>query len=345
MELQTAIKVGLGALNCAKPIIAVALSGGRDSVALLHAACALREVVPMQLRAIHIHHGLNAQANDWAQFCAQQCVQLDIAHTQIAVNIDHANTAGVEAHARAARYAAFAQMGVDAILLAHHADDQIETTLHRLFRGAGLTGLAGMQPSRRLNGTTTTLLRPWLNMSRVHIERYASENNLSWIEDDSNTNIAHTRNFLRHTILPTLETHFPQAKQAITRMAQHAQEHAEFAEALAMIDLGVSTSLDACRSPRPEGSPLAGKIGHLQGIDLMNIQALDNLPIARQTNALYYFLHWNGITQFTRAELVTWAGLLFRPVRPNAPNRAGGHYVVITRKRNGLWVKRVGKTG
>lgn len=324
MELQTAIKVGLSALNCANPIIAVALSGGRDSVALLHAVNSLRDVIPMQLRAIHVHHGLNVQANDWAQFCAQLCTTLNIAHTQIAVNIDHANTAGVEAHARAARYKAFAQMSADAVLLAHHADDQIETTLHRMFRGAGLTGLAGMQASRKLN-ERTQLLRPWLKISRAQIEEYVAQHALNWVEDNSNTNTAHTRNFLRHDILPTLQTHFPQAKQAVSRMAQHAQEHAEFAEALARIDLG----LDGCRSLN---------IGHLQG---MNIQALDTLPLSRQTNALYYFLHWNGISQFTHAELVTWAGLLFRPVQPNRPNRAGGHHVVITRKRNGLWVKRV----
>lgn len=330
MELQTAIKVGLGALNCATPIIAVALSGGRDSVALLHALSSLRDAIPMQLRAIHIHHGLNAQANDWAQFCAQLCTKLNIAHTQIAVNIDHANTAGVEAYARAARYAAFAQMDVDAILLAHHADDQIETTLHRLFRGAGLTGLAGMQGSRKLN-ERTKLLRPWLKISCAQIEEYVAQHQLTWVEDNSNTNTAHTRNFLRHEVLPVLQTHFPQAKQAVTRMAQHAQEHAEFAEALARIDLGILDSEDVCVV-----SPKRPKLGHLQG---MNIQALDTLPLSRQTNALYYFLHWNGISQFTHAELVTWAGLLFRPVQPNRPNRAGGHHVVITRKRNGLWVK------
>ncbi len=335
MELQNAIRDRLNALNCAKPTaatmptIAVALSGGRDSIALLHAACTLRQTLPMQLCAIHIHHGLSAHANQWAAFCAQRCVQLDIAHTQIAVNIDHANTKGVEAHARAARYQAFAQMDVDAILLAHHADDQIETTLHRLFRGAGLTGLGGMQASRPLNARTQ-LIRPWLKVTRAQIEAYVTQHQLSYVEDCSNTDTAHTRNFLRHDILPRLQTHFPQAKQAVTRMAQHAQEHAEFAEALAQIDLGLSARLGGQKHP---------KIGHLQAIDLMSIEALDTLPLARQTNALYYFLHWQGISQFTHAELVTWAGLLFRPVQPNRPNRAGGHHVVITRKRNGLWVK------
>lgn len=331
MELQTAIKVGLSALNCANPIIAVALSGGRDSVALLHAVNSLRDVIPMQLRAIHVHHGLNVQANDWAQFCAQLCTTLNIAHTQIAVNIDHANTAGVEAHARAARYKAFAQMSADAVLLAHHADDQIETTLHRMFRGAGLTGLAGMQASRKLN-ERTQLLRPWLKISRAQIEEYVAQHALNWVEDNSNTNTAHTRNFLRHDILPTLQTHFPQAKQAVSRMAQHAQEHAGFAEALARIDLGMqSLDLD-CVSP---------KIGTINAIGMMNIEALDTLPLARQTNALYYFLRWQGINQFTYAELCTWAGLLFRPIQPNRPNRAGGHHVIITRKRNGLWLKKV----
>lgn len=285
----------------------------------------------MQLRAIHIHHGLSAQASAWAEFCAQQCVALNVAHTQIAVNIDHANTAGVESHARAARYQAFAQMDVDAILLAHHADDQIETTLHRLFRGAGLTGLGGMQVSRPLNGRTQ-LLRPWLNINRAQIEAYVAQHQLKWVEDTSNTDTAHTRNFLRNEALPSLQTHFPQAKQAISRITQHAQEHAEFAEALARIDLGIQ-ALDHC--------PTRPKIGTLQAISMMNIEALDTLPLARQTNALYYFLRWQGFNQFTHAELVTWAGLLFRPVQANRPNRAGGHQVVITRKRNGLWLKRV----
>lgn len=332
MQLEQALQLSLAPSRKTNLVIAVALSGGRDSVALLHAACALRAknaAIFMQLRAVHIHHGLNAQANDWAKFCVELCVRLNVAHTQIAVTIDHANTAGVEAHARAVRYDAFAQTGVDAILLAHHADDQIETTLHRLFRGAGLTGLAGMQSQRALSDRTT-LLRPWLKISSSQIEAYAAQHELAWIEDDSNANVAHTRNFLRHDILPALETHFPQAKHAVTRMAQHAQEHAEFAQALATIDLGIMVDENGSRSL---------KIGHLQGIDLMNIKALDSLPIARQTNALYYFLHWNAITQFTHAELITWANLLFRPTQPNKPNRAGGHCVVITRKRNGLWVK------
>jgi tRNA(Ile)-lysidine synthase len=329
MDLQTALSQCVQALGGTKPTVAVALSGGRDSIALLHAACALREVMPMQLRAIHIHHGLSAQAGSWAAFCAQECIALNVAHTQIAVNIDHANTAGVESHARIARYQAFAQMDVDAILLAHHADDQIETTLHRLFRGAGLTGLGGMQVSRPLNARTQ-LLRPWLKINRAQIEAYVAQHQLKWVEDNSNTNTAHTRNFLRHDILPVLQTHFPQVKQAVAHMVQHAQEHAEFAEALARIDLGMQALDPDCVSP---------KIGTLNAIGMMNIEALDTLPLARQTNALYYFLRWQGFNQFTHAELVTWAGLLFRPIQPNRPNRAGGHHVIITRKRNGLWVK------
>ena len=332
MELLNTLRQRLIALNLANPRIAIALSGGRDSVALLHAACSLRATVPFQLRAIHIHHGLSAHATDWAQFCAALCAKLNVAHTQIAVQVDRTNAAGVEAHARAARYQAFTTLDVDAILLAHHADDQIETSLHRLFRGAGLTGLAGMQATRPLK-PSTQLLRPWLEINRAQIEAYVAENKLEFIEDESNTNTQHTRNFLRNEILPSLQQHFPQVKQAVAHMAQHAQEHAQFAEALAQIDLGLVLDKNGLRSP---------KIGHLQGIDLMNIEALITLPLARQTNALYYFLHWQGITKFNHAELCTWAKLLFcktEDIKRDRPARAGGHHVVITRKRKGLWVR------
>ncbi|MEJ2308872.1 MAG: tRNA lysidine(34) synthetase TilS [Gammaproteobacteria bacterium] len=201
----------------------VAYSGGLDSTALLHALASLREETPMRLAAVHVNHGLQPQAGEWAAHCARACSRLQIPLQLIEVAVD-TSMASLEAAAREARYAAFErimQRG-DVLLTAHHQDDQAETLLLNLMRGSGLHGLAGMPRTRRLG--EGLLLRPLLHVSRAELEAFANEAGLSWIMDPTNAGIDFDRNFLRHRVLPLLEERWPVAVSKIARSAELAGE-------------------------------------------------------------------------------------------------------------------------
>ena len=193
--------------------VAVALSGGVDSVVLLHL---LRE--RKGVSAIHVHHGLSPNADAWAAFCRRLCkawgVPLKVSKVKVA-----RGGKGLEAAARAARYAAFAKSKAEAIALAHHLDDQAETVLMNLLRGAGPRGASGMQPCARFEGKL--LARPLLDVPREAILAYARAHRLDWIEDESNADEALTRNFVRRRVGPLLARRFPQWRQSLARAARH----------------------------------------------------------------------------------------------------------------------------
>jgi len=193
--------------------IAVALSGGVDSVVLLHQ---LRARGPTS--AIHVHHGLSPNADAWAEFCRSLCRQLGVPLKVVRVRVRRAGQ-GLEAAAREARYAAFRKDRAQVIALAHNLDDQAETVLMNLLRGAGARGASGMAERSRLG--SKLLLRPLLGTSRSCIEKYAREKKLNWIEDESNADGALTRNFIRRTIGPLLATKFPKWKESLGRAARH----------------------------------------------------------------------------------------------------------------------------
>jgi tRNA(Ile)-lysidine synthase len=195
--------------------IAVGLSGGVDSVVLLHQ---LSKNSKAKLRAIHVHHGLSPNADAWAAFCRSFCKRLDIPFTIHRVSVRRA-TGGLEEAARAARYSAFAKDKARVIALAHNLDDQAETVLMNLLRGAGGRGASGMAEHSRFG--KKTLWRPLLGVSRKEIESYARKHKLEWVEDESNANEALTRNFIRRSVGPLLEKRFPQWKQSLARAAKH----------------------------------------------------------------------------------------------------------------------------
>ena len=192
--------------------VAVGLSGGVDSVVLLH------QLKDRGVTAIHVHHGLSPNADAWAQFCRKLCRQLGVPLAVVRVKVKKRGQ-GLEAAAREARYAAFRKARVDAIALAHNLDDQAETVLMNLLRGAGVRGASGMAERSRLG--TRTLWRPLLATPRTQIEKYARENKLNWIEDESNADEALTRNFIRRSIGPLLAQKFPQWKRSLARAARH----------------------------------------------------------------------------------------------------------------------------
>jgi tRNA(Ile)-lysidine synthase len=193
--------------------IAVGLSGGVDSVVLLHQ---LREHHPVS--AIHVHHGLSPNADAWAAFCRSLCKRLDVPLTVVKASVRRAGK-GLEAAARDARYKAFAKQKAEVIALAHNLDDQAETVLMNLLRGAGARGASGMREHARLG--RTVLWRPLLGKTRKEILAYARKHELEWIEDESNADEALTRNFIRRSVGPLLEKKFPQWKQSLARAARH----------------------------------------------------------------------------------------------------------------------------
>ena len=185
--------------------ISVALSGGVDSVVLLHL---LHRIQPrLSLSAVHIHHGLNAQADDWLLFCRDYCADLNIPFIAQCVTIN-THKKGIEAAARQARYVVFAQQDCDILALAHHADDQVETFLLSALRGGGVRALAAMPLWRPLNDKII-LWRPLLIFSRDEIESYAQQHGLHWVNDPSNSDPSLRRNAIRHKILPAISNYFP----------------------------------------------------------------------------------------------------------------------------------------
>ena len=198
--------------------VAAGLSGGVDSVVLLHLLHALAPAFGYRLSAIHVNHGLSPNANDWQKFCSMLCLEWEVPFRAVRVNVQKQGR-GLEAAARAARRAALASVRADAIALAHHLDDQAETVLFNLLRGAGLEGASGMPALGRLG--RKLLLRPLLGVPRRAIRAYAAQHRLAWIEDESNADEALTRNFIRRRVGPLLESRFPRWRESLARAARH----------------------------------------------------------------------------------------------------------------------------
>lgn len=283
IRLRDALQPWLGA-----PGWCVALSGGLDSTVLLHllADLAQREALP-PLSAIHIHHGLQAAADTWPAHCRELCaalsVPLQVEYVQVA------SGASLERAARDARYAAFAaRLGSDELLLtAQHRDDQAETLLFRLLRGAGVRGLSAMPESRALGAGQ--LVRPLLNCSRDELLAYAREHKLSWVEDPSNADERFSRNYLRRQVIPALLSRWPQASTNMARSAAHLSEAAQLLDELAQQDIAAAqVSAEFAWLPLPN----------------LALPALRDLSEPRQRNALRYWLrpltampdseHWAG---------------------------------------------------
>ncbi len=213
------------------PTYWIAYSGGLDSHALLHLAAGLGQLGPRHcIRAIHVHHGLHPEADAWAEHCESVCEELGIDLNIIRVDAKPRRGESPEESARIARYRALqTRLGPhDCVLLAQHKDDQAETLLLQLFRGAGVEGLAAMPVHAELK--PGYLARPLLNFSRDQLRGYAVANGLRWIEDDSNRDETFDRNFLRQRILPQLRSRWPGLPGNLARSAAHCAEAARHLE-------------------------------------------------------------------------------------------------------------------
>jgi tRNA(Ile)-lysidine synthase len=218
--------------------LVVGLSGGIDSVVLLHVLCALRRARDLVLSAIHVNHGLSPRAGQWEDFCRQLCGQWQVPLAVTRVTVERGGGDGLEAAARRARYQAFARIVADWLVLAHQRDDQAETLLFNLLRGAGVGGAAAMDAVAEARQGERRLLRPLLEVSRQDIECYARSQGLRWVEDESNADPALSRNFLRHEILARLKARFPGADAALARAAQRFGEAEGLLDRLAELDHG-----------------------------------------------------------------------------------------------------------
>ena len=208
----------LGGLDLRGKRVAVGLSGGVDSVVLLDLLCAAAPRHGFRVAAVHVHHGLSPHADAWARFCRKLCRDRGVPLVVRRVGVRKQGK-GLEAAARAARRDAFARHPAPVIALAHQLDDQAETVLLNLLRGAGARGASAMPVAGRLGGKI--LLRPLLAVRRDAIEAYARARGLRWIEDESNRDAALTRNFLRLRVGPLLETRFARWRESLARAARH----------------------------------------------------------------------------------------------------------------------------
>lgn len=242
-DLPARVGAVLAARLHADERLCVGLSGGCDSVVLLHLLSRLGYAG--RLAAIHVHHGLSPNADAWAEFCTSYCLALGVPLTISKVTVDRGTGQGLEAAARQARYAAFAEYPADCLLLAQHRGDQAETILFNLLRGAGVTGAAAMPVERQWAGQR--LLRPLLDISRVEIEDYAQANDLAWVVDESNADTALTRNFIRHEVLAVLNRRFPAAEGALAQAAANFSEAAGLLDELAGIDWQVAADGEVAR--------------------------------------------------------------------------------------------------
>lgn len=226
--------------------LVVAYSGGLDSSVLLDA---LATRARARLLAVHVHHGLQALADDWAGHCEHRCAELGVAFELRRVSVDPKAEAGPEGAAREARYAALRalmQPG-DLLATAHHRDDQAETVLLRLLRGTGVDGLTAMRPL--LPFGPGQLWRPLLGLPRAALRAHAEARGLRWIEDPHNDDPRYARSRLRRTVMPLLRAGWPQAEASLARTAQLAAEAGELLRELAEQDLAQVAEGGALRVP------------------------------------------------------------------------------------------------
>lgn len=233
---------------------------------LLHAATRIASSQAFELSALHVHHGLSENADAWAEFCGKACRALGVPLTVRNVDVPQGTGEGTEASARRVRHQALAEHPADWILLAHHADDQAETVLHNLLRGAGVRGAAAMPEARG------RLLRPLLGLGRASILAYAEMHQLTWIEDESNQDARYTRNFLRREIMPALISRFPRAAEQLAAAAGRFGEAESLLQDLARLDLGAG----------PQAFPVP-------------LRLLRDLPSPRARNLLRAMLNWHHV--------------------------------------------------
>lgn len=275
----------------------IAYSGGLDSHVLLHLCAWLREQTPggPAFTAVHVHHGLHLQADAWAAHCERTCRDLNIPFFLLTVAACSKPGESPEEAARSARYRALQSLisPGETVLTAQHRDDQAETLLLQLMRGAGLAGLSAMPEYAEFG--RGFLMRPLLHHSRQELQTYAQAHDLKWIEDPSNLDLGYDRNFLRHRVIPLLEERWPGLNKALGRTAGHCAEAQRLLKDLAA---------DLCQAVRrPEGG--------------LGVERLKSLRASDQRLVLRSWLHDAGY----RMPPAVILERILHEVLPAAPDR------------------------
>jgi tRNA(Ile)-lysidine synthase len=273
--------------------LCVAFSGGLDSTVLLHALARIVGAERGRLRAAHIDHQLHPDSGRWRAHCEAAAKRLGVRFVQAVVQVE-CGEEGLEGAARRARYAALRGLMQEGeiLLTAHHADDQIETMLLGLVRGAGVAGLSGI-PQRQPFGSGL-LVRPLLQFTRAELEDWARAEGLVWLDDPSNDDVDLDRNYLRRNVLPALRQRWPAAARGATRSAAHLEEARELLATLAATDLA-TVAVDA----------------HLDAARLLQLDP------ARRRNVLRYWIRQRGVRTPSTRKLAA----IERDLLPAAPDR------------------------
>ena len=300
--------------------LALGLSGGLDSVTLLSILLELAPALKFSLRAVHVNHGISPNAARWAEFCGGLCTRLGVPLQLESVDISPHRHLGLEGAARRSRHEAFARVDADFVVLAQHSDDQAETLLLRLLRGAGLRGLAAMSALRSIPGMRARLLRPLLAVPRAEIETHARLRGLEWVEDESNADTIRRRNFLRSDVFPLLERQFPGARATVARAAAHLAEARELLDEMARADF------ERCA-----------------GAEGVNVADLRGLGEARAKNLLRYWCETKNIEPLSAAR----TGELLRQLSESRPDARIGLAVpgwTFLRYRERLYLRHASET-
>ena len=324
----------------------VGFSGGLDSTVLLHLlvglwdkrrdkgelGASLDEAQPLnKVRAVHVNHQLSVVAEEFESHCRKICKAWEVPLTVVPVQVDGAGSAGPEGEARAARYRAFSEnLQQDEVLLqAHHQDDQVETLLLRLLRGAGPRGLAAIPPRRRLG--KGWVVRPLLSFSRAELRAYAEAAGLEWVEDPSNSDIGLDRNYCRHVILPAMAERWPAYRKSLHKTATLSREADGLLQDLAAIDLQAALAGEH-DDPAAAHKSLAQESQESLAAKGLPLAYLRTLTPARQRNALRLFLHrlglpdpgWNRLQQLVSNII---------PATGRAEFHLGEHRLLVHRAR------------
>lgn len=227
------MKIKLPTLNQQDRVL-LAYSGGVDSQVLLHLLHQHQQRHGFSLRAIHVHHGLQADADAWVLFCQQTCAQYQV---PLAVEYIQVSAGNTEADAREKRYQVLAKhlQHQEIVMTAHHKNDSAETFLLQAFRGAGVLGLAAIAENKAF--ISGHIHRPLLSVSKSELLAYAKQHQLKWVEDRSNADVSYQRNWLRHEILPMLQAREPAVVDNLARAAEHCAEASSLLQEFAYQDL------------------------------------------------------------------------------------------------------------
>lgn len=299
----------------------IAFSGGLDSVVLTLALKGSGVFAKGQFRALHCNHGLQPEADGWAQWCRDFCSEHQLPCEVERLQLAPRRGESLEAVAREARYAAIASRMApgDVVFTAHHGDDQVETVLLQLLRGSGLPGLSGM--SRISDFPPGFLVRPFLGLSRDDLEGYARDEGLRWIEDVSNNDLRFDRNYLRHRVVPTLRARWPGLIRTVSRSAELCGEAQGVLDEIALRDLEAVSTEDMA---------------------VLDAGALSRIPNDRWRYVLRAWFRRCGVVAPPRARLDALLSQLFGDdVRPTA--RVAWQGNEVRRYRNCLYLLRAGR--